>query len=362
MFAQAGPVTWANSASAPSAFSNTALYPPALYLPATAAILTGKLAGMSIVSTLRLARIANGLVSVAIGAAAIAVAGVAAPWIFALLSLPMSLALMASASHDGPMIALAALAAAIMLNAYPGARFALSLRAFAVMCGAIALVASARPLYLPFAILPLLVTGQRLAVRLAGVVAIIAIVGVWSRIVAPLVTLQIGNGADPDAQMALLRGDPLNFLVVVARTVKIGFWSLAETFVGRLGWIDTALPSLYHAFARIELLIAAAATVAGVSIGRFNARALIVAAAIAGGSFAVFLSLYVVWTRPGEIFVVGVQGRYLIPVALFIPAAVPFVFGVASPAVGRAAFVALLAFPPISIAVTLLAVAQRYYG
>ena len=254
MFAQAEPVTWANSASEPSAFSNTALYPPPLYLPATAAILAGKLADMSIVSTLRLARIADGLVSVAIGTAAIAVAGAAAPWIFALLSLPTSLSLMASASHDGPMLALAALAAAILLNAYPGARFASSLRAFAVMCAAIALVASARPLYAPLAILPLLVTGQRLAVRLAGVVAIIAIVGVWSRIVAPLVPLQLGNDADPDAQIALLRGDPLNFLVVVARTVKIGFWSLLETFVGRLGWIDTALPPIYHAFARVELL------------------------------------------------------------------------------------------------------------
>ena len=46
---------------------------------------------MSVVSTLRLARVVNGLVSVAIGAAAIALAGAAAPWIFALLSLPTSL-------------------------------------------------------------------------------------------------------------------------------------------------------------------------------------------------------------------------------------------------------------------------------
>ena len=74
-----------------------------------------------------------------------------------------------------------------------------------------------------------------------------------------------------------------------------------------------------------------------------------------------FLSLYLVWTKPGEIIVVGVQGRYLIPLAVFIPAAIPFVFGPAPPAVARAAFVALLAFPPISIAVTLYAVLQRYY-
>ena len=60
--------------------------------PVAAAILAGKFADMRMVSTLRLARVANGLVSVALGAAAIAFAGVAAPWIFALLSLPTSLA------------------------------------------------------------------------------------------------------------------------------------------------------------------------------------------------------------------------------------------------------------------------------
>ena len=149
---------------------------------------------MSIVSTLRLARIVNGLLSVAIGAAAISLAGAAAPWIFALLSLPMSLSLMASASHDGPMIALAALAAAILFNAYPGGRLPFSLRAFVVMCGAIALVASARPIYAPLAILPLLVSGQSLLRRLVAVAVIVAIIGLWSRIVAPLVLLQIADG------------------------------------------------------------------------------------------------------------------------------------------------------------------------
>ena len=230
------------------------------------------------------------------------------------------------------------------------------------MCAAIALVASARPIYAPLAILPLLVTGQRLAVRLAGVALIVAIVALWSRIVAPLVLLQLAEGADPDAQLALIRGDPLNFLVVVARTVKIGFWSLLETFVGRLGWLDTALPPIYHLFARVELVIAATATVAALSLGRFNPRALLVAAAIAGGCFALFLSLYLVWTKPGEIIVVGVAGRYLMPLAVFIPAAVPFAVGDARPAVARAAFVALVIFSPVSIVVTLLAVQQRYFG
>jgi uncharacterized membrane protein len=231
------------------------------------------------------------------------------------------------------------------------------------MCAAIALVASARPIYAPLVVLPLLVSGQRLAVRVGAVAIIVAIVGLWSGIVAPLVPLQTSVDADPAAQMALLRSDPLNFLVVVARTLKIGFWHLLETFVGRLGWIDTDLPATYHIFARVELFIAAAVTVAGLAVSRINPRAFVVAAAIIGACLALHLSLYLVWTRPGEAYVVGVvQGRYLMPLAVFIPAAVPFALGSASPAVARAAFAALCVFPPVSIPVAIFAVLQRYYG
>ena len=62
-------------------------------------------------------------------------------------------------------------------------------------------------------------------------------------------------------------------------------------------------------------------------MSRFNARALIVAAAIVGGCLALFLSLYLVWSKPGEIVVIGVLGRYLMPLAVFVPAAIPFVLG-----------------------------------
>ena len=98
-------------------------------------------------------------------------------------------------------------------------------------------------------------------------------------------------------------------------------------------------------------------------MSRFNARALIVAAAIAGGSLALFLSLY-----PGldasraRSSWSGWRGAISIPLAVFVPAAIPFAFGPAPPAVTRAAFAALMAFLPVSIAVALFAVLQRYYG
>jgi uncharacterized membrane protein len=362
MFTQAASATWANSPSAPMIFSNTALYPPVLYLPSASAILAGKAGDLGIVSTLWLARVTNGIVSVVAGALAIAIAGAAAPWIFAVLSLPMSLSLMASASHDGPMFAAAALAAAIFVNSTSGGPFFASRRAFVALCAAIALVASARPIYAPLAVLPLLVSGQRLALRVAAATAIVAAVGAWAWIVAPLVLLQTSADADPAAQMALLRQDPFNVLVAVARTVKAGFWNLLETFVGRLGWLDTDLPRLYHAFARIELLIAAAVTVAGLTFRQFNWRGLVVATALFGGCLAAYLSLYLVWTRPGSMYVIGVQGRYLTPLILFLPAAVPFALAPFSARIARAGFWALMVLPPVSIAAAMFAIARRYYG
>ena len=82
-----------------------------------------------------------------------------------------------------------------------------------------------------------------------------------------------------------------------------------------------------------------------------------------GGVLRVFLSLYLVWTKPGEIIVVGVHGTLPDPARRLHPGGDSVRrWDRAPPAMARAAFVALLIFPPVSIVVTLLAVLQRYFG
>ena len=166
----------------------------------------------------------------------------------------------------------------------------------------------------------------------------------------------------PAEQTALVKSDPLCFAFVVGNTAHKLFWYLLEQFVGRLGWLDTALPKLYHVFARVELLVALLATIAGLSLRRVNWSGFVVAAALIGCFAATCLSLYIVWTKPGDTAVLTVQGRYLIPLALFLPAAVPFALGPVSPRIARAGFWALMLFLPLSIAATLVAIAQRYWG
>ena len=92
----------------------TANYPPFLYLPSAAGMLSGREFGLSVV--LYLSLLLTGLVTVAIGALAIAIANGSAPWIFTMLMLPISLLLMASASQDTLLIACGSFAGALLVR------------------------------------------------------------------------------------------------------------------------------------------------------------------------------------------------------------------------------------------------------
>ena len=91
LFQQAYGSKWQNGKEF-SDFANTAFYPPYFYTVSAFAINVGKKLDLSVVETLYVARLLNGFIALGLGALAIAVSGTAAPWFFALLCLPMSLA------------------------------------------------------------------------------------------------------------------------------------------------------------------------------------------------------------------------------------------------------------------------------
>lgn len=71
----------------------------------------------------------------------------------------------------------------------------------------------------------------------------------------------------------------------------------------------------------------------------------------------IFLLEYLSWTALGAGFVDGVQGRYFLPIALFLPCLLP-----ALPAWAcRTLLVPVMAFPALSIAITVHSLVLRYY-
>ena len=166
-------------------------------------------------------------------------------------------------------------------------------------------------------------------------------------------SLQFGSSAGPMYDGRAYAGRGIVFVSINYR-------------LGVLGWLDTPLPGPFYVAARAMLIVA---VLAGVSVGRaagwrwLRVAAVAVGLAVAG---AVFAAMYLVWTKVGAPTVEGVQGRYLIPVALVLCLALE---GERAPAfarripawVARATAAALLAFPILSGLAVQHAIIARYY-
>ena len=349
------PIRWSTRGYASSDFANTVVYPPTFYLPAVSGVLIGRWLDLPVVETLALARALSGMVSVAVCVLALSLAGSAAPFLFAILSLPMSLFQIASVSQDGGLIALSALAVAIFVRgreqheAFPG---------FIVLSCLIALIAASRPPYIVLSILLLLYPGRSMRARLAAVMTVGACVTAWAYLVSDLAPFSAAPGADPHAQIESALANPARVAWILWRSINIGF---VETLVGRLGWLDTRLPIPFIA-ASIAMLGVAAIATAGLRHERPPETVAVLAILLAAAAGLILLlgTLYVMWTAPGMISIPGVQGRYFIPLAMLIAAAIPAAKTRLAVLLARRPLV-VGAFLPISIFVTTVAIIQRYY-
>ncbi len=371
MFGRADTVRWGGKRWW-QAFDNTAVYPPFLYLPAAAGLAAGRVGGMPVVRTLHLARLCGGLAAVAVGGAAVALGGGAAPLLFCLLSLPMALSLMAAVSQDALLLPVAGLAGALLVRlrgAPAGARASgawatgawATGAAFGAMCACLALVGMARPVYLPAAALPLLADAVGRRARVVGAALVAGCVLAWVAAAAhwALVNGSEGGLADPAAQAAWLWAEPGRAWQVAVRTVEVHGAALAEGFVGRLGWLDLALPAWVRGVAWASLLLGALASAAPVARpsrrGGTAGRAAAIGVALAS-SGAVFAVQYLTWTPVGLGLVMGVQGRYFLPVALLLGVALP-----GRSVLPRGVALVLPAMSAVMLGGVVWAVVGRYY-
>ncbi len=331
-------------------FPNTAIYPPLLYLPSALGQAAARTAGLSVLHGMLLSRLLNGAASAAAAAAAIALSGGLAPLLFTTLCLPMVLALFGSMSQDGPMIALSALSAVLLVRA-PAIRHGLVLG-----CAALAMVAMARPAYLPLCLLPLL-SPVPLRARLGAAGGAIGAVLGWT-LLADLVTLPQVASVQMARQVQALVLHPGLCLTLLRTTMQIQ-WDQGCPYcrqaVGVLGWLDTTLPNPYYALTGLVLLAAFCVSCAPASLD--TRRRIAVAGMVVAAAGAVFVLQYLSWSPIGSRTIEGIQGRYVLPLVPFLGLALPR---------GRVrlpawAVAGLCFYPALSIAVTLRAIVFRYY-
>lgn len=362
MFDRAAVIGWKSNKSF-SDFANTSIYPPIFYSVSALAIAIGKMTDLPVTSTLTLARTFNGVVGVGLGASSIALAGVAGPWFFLLLTLPMTLAQMASASQDALLFPTAAVAAALFIRLLRVERS--DIGGFALLCVLLAVVSTGRVTYGTLALLPVTLYRIDLLYRFLGAVAVAvaaAAIG-WSWIASSFALVQFGlPGANASGQVQHILAQPWSVFDLAVNTIRYQYDLYLESFVGKLGWLDVRLPSLYLALAWgvILLGILTSATV-GPLTRRAGAVTGIVTFALLASAAALFAALYVSWTPVGNFIVDGVQGRYFIPLAFFVPA---LLATGPRPLLGRsggAAKIVIARFPILTIPVLITSIVMRYY-
>ena len=219
-----------------------------------------------------------------------------------------------------------------------------------------------RPPYLPLALVLLTMGFVRWRVRVACVACVTGAVVAWSVWCAAPIIGVTGRprGIDAAAQAAWLLGHPA-LLYQVPSVVLAHQWAdglpYLRQFVGVLGSLDVSLPRAYTVAACGTIV--SALVLARPTIGAMQAR-LLVPAAIILSCAAIFGIQYLTWTQVGSHLVEGVQGRYFLPLALFVTLGLPAA-SYHTARWRRPAFLLIAAFPALSIAVALHAVMQRYY-
>jgi Predicted membrane protein (DUF2142) len=311
-----------------SRLSVTGQYGPVFYLPQASGLVIGRALGLSVIQSYGLARLFSALTAVGVAAIAIANAGRGGFVLATVLSTPMFLFLATSLSQDGQLVAVSALFAVLAARVQPpgsGVR-----NAMAWLCAV--LMAMGRWPYALLSVVLVRPRGDRSAGRwlretdgpLAPVV-VCAIVVLWLVAVgaANQPSLAPDPTIDPWAQMAGLLNDPWSILRIAAGTIANDeFLRVSREVIGVLGYLTITLsPWAYRAAG--DAIVLAAATCLLQGPGRSPLHSVAAAIVFMLSIGAIYASLYLVWTPVGATYVLGVQGRYLLPYLVGLPLIVP---------------------------------------
>ena len=349
-------------------FRNTASNPPIFYLPQAVGIYFGKKLDLSVERTVFLVRMLDAVCCVLISTVALLIVGKTNLFMFIVLSFPMVSALFASMSQDGLLIATAALASATVLRPIVDDR-RMNTMEFAVGVLCLSLVAMARPTYAFLSLIVLVLPAESFRARFAAFLFSVVLSLGWPLTMMLFVAEPIAHPSgltDQGRQLAYLLANPLVVFAIAGETLGRFFGNFVGQIVGVLGWLDTPLPPLYMRFA---LALAGLAFLHDALQRRARASwplLLVCAAALLLSAGAVFGAMYLIWTPVGAGYVEGVQGRYFLPLLVFLPI---FVAVGRSPiadwnferAVNVFRWITIVLFPLVTIAVLQMTVIGRYY-
>ena len=347
-------------------YRNSAVFTPVSYLPQAAGMAMARWLGAGPLVLLYAARLANLLAATAL--IAIALRRLPAyPWLLTMLALtPMALFLRASASGDALLTALAFLLAGTAARlAWGEEETRGGWRDFVILTACSTALCLSKPVYVPLALLVLLIPAGRFPERRRGVFLLVhgvvtsaAFTLAMATAGAVDVSLRPDTATDKDRQIADALADPLRVAWIITEDyLHLGSRYVAQ-IVGQLGWLDVNLPKpLLWGYAFLLGLLALLDTRQEVAVSLWQ-RALLALMALATMAL-ISASQYAIWTPYGANYLEGIQGRYFIPLA---PAAAWIFHTRRFPAEPALLNRVLPWISLLSLGIAFWTTLQRYYG
>jgi uncharacterized membrane protein len=291
------------------------LYTPAGYVPQVLAVWIGDAAGASVETIIRLGRLLNAALTIALIALALAMMPVGRLPMLVVALLPMTVATAAAFGQDGAVIGASCLLTALGVRA--SLRGAWRAREFAAAAAAGLIVSLAKYVYVPLLAvalwpIPRGVGWSRWSSRVVALLApTLALVALWLLAVRGLMVPAGPDLPSWSEQLHFMLAEPARSAAAVLRG-WVGDRYRFEQIVGTFGWLNVG-PSKY------ALVLVPLATLAALLAGDDGARSLgwqrrawylVVAAGVALGMALILLLVY---SPLGAREPQGLQGRYYLP-------------------------------------------------
>jgi uncharacterized membrane protein len=295
------------------------------YIPQGIGIFIGRIFGLPPLFLLYLGRIFNLIFTTILIYSAIKIMPIF-KWEFALISLmPMTLTQLASNSYDATAIGLAFLLISYILNLKFSSSGIISTNKIVLLFILSMLLAMCRPVYVLLIFLYLLLPPSKIgtirkyfliffSLGFLVILAPFAIPFIRSLITVSNPLIEI-PWRDPYIQIEFILDDPLNFVKVLWTTFFITHGTFyLDSFVGILGWLDNPLPKLIiNSFLIVIFINALINRPKDLILNNMDRIIIIMIFFIS--ILAIEIAIYLTWSPPGNPFVMGVQGRYFIPIA-----------------------------------------------
>lgn len=301
------------------AFPGSAIYSPLPYLPQALGIAAGRLMGAGPLALLYLGRLFNCLSALALLGLAVSFMPFAEELVILAGLLPMSQYLSASFSPDAALIGCALVFSALSIAASERGNW--SARELWIAAIAASVFCSVKPVYAPIllaAMVPgIFRPGEAARMIRSNAILLGTALGVtagWIFIAKSTMTTPL-NGTHPSAQINLVLHQPMILAHVLAHTLDTGWLTnLYVQGVGVFGWLTVLLkPGVAYVLPLVSVVLLWSLGMRGPRV-RSMGRALWHLALALTTAVLIVVALYVTCAHVGQDRVIGVQGRYFIPI------------------------------------------------